>query len=102
MASEMFAELLRQHRIMDISANSSLKSLAVDPGKAAHTFSAPSNVLVYNNISDSGMMMQTFNSGSDVTHELSVGVTFSASFMGVSVSGNSNYSNSSEYKDDKM
>jgi hypothetical protein len=87
---------------MDISAPSSTTSVVSEHGKTLHNFAVPSNVVVSNDISQSNATMDIEKSGEEVKKSLQINAEFSASYMGVSVSGSTSYAQSSDYRDDKM
>jgi hypothetical protein len=73
-----------------------------EPGLTAVSLQVPENVVVFADAKVTEAEVLSFGSGSEVDRALSVNSSFALNYMGVSVTGSVDYSNSSNFKKDSL
>jgi len=99
-ATALFSHLKPDNPILCISPTlNTQKLLNLTP---ARTFEVPENVDVHTDISIGEGSLAVYHTGSAVNTAIQSNASFSASYLGVSVSGSASYSYNSQYTDDQQ
>ena len=68
----------------------------------ARTFKVPANIDIHTETSTGTGDLAIYHSGEEVNHAIETDASFSASYLGVTVSGSASYSYKSQYTDDRQ